>query len=311
MNRSDISAVARRAFSAEGIKDTHLTGPAGEALLDSYVAIAEQAISQVRHRPGRLVVLGLCGAQGSGKSTTARVIQDALRELAGLSIATLSIDDLYLSREARRVLASEIHPLFATRGVPGTHDVARGLAVLENLASAAADTVTCLPRFDKATDEPVAPVDEPRVVGRPDVLIFEGWCVGARAQPISALGDPVNELERVEDPQGRWRRYVNERLAGEYQRLYSRIDRLIMLRAPRFECVVAWRQEQEHRLAARVRQSGMSPSNLRVMSDAEVARFVMHYERVTRHVLEHMPAYADVVVELSEAREVASVRVRT
>ena len=310
VNRADITEVARHAFVAEGIRESALEGAAGEALLDSYAVIAETAMVRCQKAAGRLVVLGLCGAQGSGKSTTARVVQDVLVKLAGLSVATLGIDDLYLSRAARRQLAHDVHPLLATRGVPGTHNVARGLAVIEALATATPTSVTSLPRFDKATDEPVAAADEPRVAGRPDVLLFEGWCVGARAEPVSALADPVNELERVEDPEGRWRRYVNERLAAEYQSLFGRLDALVMLRAPHFECVVRWRQEQEHKLAARVRDAGPGAGASRVMNDAEVARFVMHYERVSRHVLNEMPGYADVVVELSEAREVTAVRRR-
>lgn len=310
MDRSALSEVARQAFAAECISPSRLTGPEGAALIDSYLAITEQALSARAARPGQMIVLGLCGAQGSGKSTTARVVQYALQKLAGLSVATLSLDDLYLSRAARATLARGVHPLFATRGVPGTHDVARGLAVIAGLAGAGADTVTSLPRFDKATDEPLPADAEPRVAGRPDVLMFEGWCVGARAEPVGALATPVNVLERDEDPAGRWRGYVNAQLAEVYPRLFGCIHRLVLLRAPRFECVAAWRQEQEHKLAARVRAAAQAGAALRIMSDAELARFVMHYERVTRHVIADMPSYADLVVELNEARDVLGLRHR-
>lgn len=310
VNRTDVGAVALRAFSADGIDAGRLRGPAGDALLDSYTAMAAQALSALDAAPGRMVVLGLCGAQGSGKSTAARVVEDSLRELAGVAVATLSLDDLYLSRAARGRLARDVHPLFSTRGVPGTHDVERGLTVIDSLRNARSGTVTRLPRFDKATDEPVDAAGEVSITGRPDVLLFEGWCVGARAQQAPALAEPVNSLERLEDPEGRWRRYVNEQLAGPYQRLYGEIDRLVLLRAPRFEFVVAWRQEQEHKLARRAATIGRAEKPLRVMSDREVARFVMHYERVTRHVLEEMPGYADLIVELDESRAVHALRQR-
>ena len=307
MNRAELNAVAHRAFLAEGIDTGRLAGKVGDSLLDSYQAIVQQTLSAIDARPARLTVLGLCGAQGSGKSTTARVVQDALHELSGLSVATLSLDDLYLSRSTRAHLAQTIHPLFATRGVPGTHDITRGLSVIAALERAEATTLTALPRFDKATDEPVEASAEPRFAGRPDVLIFEGWCVGARAEEPTALLEPVNALERNEDRDGRWRGYVNERLAGPYQALFARVDRLVMLRAPHFECVSAWRQEQEHKLARRLRVTGGAGHPSRVMNDAEVTRFVMYFERVTRHVLAEMPDYADLVIELDNSREVRSI----
>ena len=308
MNRADLLAVALRAFAAEGIDAGRLSGTAGDRLLDSYGAITEEALSAVNANPARMNVLGLCGAQGSGKSTTARVVQDALGELSGLAVATLSLDDLYLSRAARGTLARTVHPLLATRGVPGTHDVVRGLSVIDALGRAEATASTALPRFDKATDEPVEASAEPSFTGRPDLLIFEGWCVGARAEEAGALLHPVNSLERDEDPDGRWRGYVNGRLAGPYQELFGRIDRLVMLRAPNFECVAGWRQEQEHKLLRRVRSNGNPEHASRVLSDAEVTRFVMYFERVTRHVLVDMPVYADLVIELNSAREVQSIR---
>jgi D-glycerate 3-kinase len=310
MNRDELRAVAERAFAAERIDAGRLSGTAGDRLLDSYAAITEAAVSAASARATGMTVFGLCGAQGSGKSTTARIVQDALRELFGLSVTTLSLDDLYLSRATRGALARTVHPLFATRGVPGTHDVGRGLSVIQTLEQAGATALTALPRFDKATDEPVDPSTEPQFTGCPNVLIFEGWCVGARAEEPSALLHPINALERDEDPDGRWRGYVNEQLAGPYQALFSRLDRLVMLRAPNFECVAGWRQEQEHKLLRRLRETGATKHPSRVMSDAEVARFVMYFERVTRHVLADMPTYADLVIELASNREVLSTRGR-
>ena len=33
------------------------------------------------------------------------------------------------------------------------------------------------------------------------------------------------------------------------------------------------------------------------MTEEEVYRFVMHYERLTRYILEEMPSFADIVLE--------------
>ena len=235
---------------------------------------AAAEIIAARLRPGARspFVLGIAGAQGSGKSTVARALA------ARFGCPVLSLDDLYLDGAARQRLAETVHPLLRTRGVPGTHDVAAGLAAIEALAHGP----TLLPRFDKARDEPGSP--EP-VAGPAEMLILEGWCLGARPQVAAELAAPINDLERMHDADGRWRRWVNAQLAGPYQALWARIDQLVFLEAPGFEVVADWRIEQER--AAR------GP-----MSDAEVRRFVQHYERLTRHMLRHGHGWADLTLRL-------------
>jgi D-glycerate 3-kinase len=103
----------------------------------------------------------------------------------------------------------------------------------------------------------------------------------------------VNDLERDEDPQAVWRGYVNDQLDGPYQALFARLHDLVLLEAPSFEVVAGWRAEQEAKLRAK-RPGGMT--------DAEVARFVAHYERLTRWILAEMPARADWVVTLDAER---------
>jgi D-glycerate 3-kinase len=270
-----------------------------ERLGDGFAAEVERLHAPLAARiaavaMGPAFVVGICGPQGSGKSTTVRVVA-ALLEARGLKVATLSLDDLYLPRADREALAREVHPLLRTRGVPGTHDIALGLAVLDDLAGEGA---TALPRFDKASDDR-APADAwPRVGGPVDVVLFEGWCVGARPEPAEALAAPVNALERERDPDGTWRSYVNAALAGPYRALFARLDLLVLFTAPDFETVLAWRQEQEAKLRRRVAETGQGSA----MSDDEVAVFVQHYERLTRHITREMPARADLVVALDADR---------
>ncbi|WP_313392728.1 kinase [Sphingobium yanoikuyae] len=260
-------------------------------------AVDRLALRLLEEKDG-LAVLGLCGAQGSGKSTLAQALQARMR-VRGVASAILSIDDLYLTKGEREVLAGSVHPLLRTRGVPGTHDVALGLRVLDALAAGRA---VRLPRFDKAVDDRLPEGAWPAAEAGLRLLILEGWCVGARAQEASELDAPVNALERDEDGDGRWRRFVNAALAGDYQTLFGRIDALALLAAPDFEVVQGWRTQQE----AALRAGGGSA----VMNDAQVARFIQHYERLTRHILDEMPARADLVVALDARRGVTAVRSR-
>lgn len=243
----------------------------------------------LREGLGRTAIIGLCGAQGSGKSTIAKATARLL-EAQGLTAVTLSLDDFYLSREARDWLARKVHPLMAVRGPPGTHDVALACVVLDHLGLSGA---TPLPAFDKAADERRPQREWREVEGPVDVVIFEGWCVGARPQPKAMLIGPINTLEEYDDPDAKWRRYVDRQLAQPYQALFARLDALVLLAAPGFEVVQAWRTEQEHKLRAK---GGGG------MSDAEVVAFIQHYERLTRWILQEMPARADWTVPLAADR---------
>jgi len=238
------------------------------------------------------LVVGLCASQGAGKSTLCHQLK-TLFEGEGRCVAVLSLDDLYLSHRARQDLASRVHPLFATRGVPGTHDVALGLRVLDALK---AGEDARLPRFDKGSDDPLPAAQWPQA-GAPDLILFEGWCVGVPAQDETALIQPVNDLERHEDPAGVWRRAVNAALAGPYAELWARIDRQVFLAAPDFATVLRWRSEAE--------RSVRGTSGRRAMDDAQVARFVQHYERLTHHALSVMPARAGLSLRLDAERNLA------
>ena len=253
-------------------------------------------IADAATRRDSCLTVGLCGTQGSGKSTLAAAVQ-ALLQARNLSVAVLSIDDLYLTRKQRLELAEKVHSLLRTRGVPGTHDVALGMDTLRALATRG---IAAIPSFDKSRDDR-RPWDQwPTVTAPMQVVIFEGWCVGAVPQATALLAEPVNALEREHDADGSWRRYVNDALAGAYRPLFGRLDQLILLQAPSFDVVYRWRLEQEHKLRQQVAAQGGDPS--RVMSDAQVRTFISHYERLTRHILSEMPSRADVVVSLDESR---------
>jgi D-glycerate 3-kinase len=239
------------------------------------------------------LVVGLCGAQGSGKSTVSAALAACFE-----AAVTFSIDDLYLGRAARADLARRIHPLLATRGVPGTHDPMLGIEVLNALMRGES---VALPRFDKADDDRVPYENWPVAKAGCKIVIFEGWCVGARPQRAQDLAAPVNWLEAEEDRDGIWRRFVNDALGGTYQQLFDHIDMLVLMAAPDWETVLGWRIQQEHELRA------ASPDGNALMDDDAVVRFVSHFERLTRHILAEMPERADLVLQLNATR--ACVRV--
>lgn len=255
-------------------------------------ALCKRIEQALRSAPRLPRVVGICGAQGSGKSTLAADLAQRLAQ-SGFKVATLSLDDLYKTRAERVAMAREVHPLFATRGVPGTHDVALGLNTIAALERGEAAP---LPRFDKGADDRAPLESWPLALAGTQVLIFEGWCVGAR--PEADVETPVNALEQVEDPQALWRAHANAALAGDYQDLFARLDLLVLLAAPGWEVVARWREQQE----AELRERGGSA----VMSPDEVTRFIQHYERLTRWILQEMPDRADLTVRLGENREVLS-----
>jgi D-glycerate 3-kinase len=263
-----------------------------EALLDALLA---------RIPARRAALVGVSGLQGSGKSTLARQLAEAARE-RGVAAEVLALDDFYLGRRERAALARAVHPLFATRGVPGTHDVALLDGTLRALASASPKNPARVPRFDKGRDTRVAPSRWRRVTSPPRLILLEGWCVGVPAAPRGESARALNALERTEDADGRWRAHVEAALVSDYSKLWRRLDALILLAAPGFAIVERWRGEPERALRRRGAPRAMSLPALR--------RFLMHYERLSRRALKTLPKRADVIVELDEQRRVRRVRTR-
>lgn len=287
---------------------------AEHVLPDSYAEIVDkvhrpiaQRLAALRAQAGRPIIVGVCGSQASGKTTLAAFVKGLLQE-ADLKAEVLGIDDLYLSKERRQALAAEVHPLFITRGPPGTHDVALGHQVLDVLTGQSPPDDVRMPRFDKAADT-LAPLQTwPALTGAVDVVLFEGWCVGARPQDESQLADPINDLERTRDPDGVWRRYVNERLGSDYAELFARIDCLLMLKAPDFDAVFQWRALQEKKLGDKLRAQGGLTGGRKLMSEDELRVFLAHYQRLTQWILAEMPARADILVTLERDHTVSSLK---
>ncbi|HEX5006621.1 MAG TPA: hypothetical protein VFV70_05880 [Hyphomonadaceae bacterium] len=255
--------------------------------LDQTIAIARKRAA------GRVPVVGIAGPQGSGKTTLVRACA-ALQS----NVAHFSIDDVYLGRAARRSLAMRVHPLFATRGPPGTHDVDVFNATLNSLQKADPDSRTQIPVFDKVADDALPRARWTSFRGRPSLILIDGWCLGAGTQDPRDLKRPVNSLEEQEDPNLAWRNAVNDFLFSPYQQLFARLDAILYLRAPDFGIVYDWRCQQEESLLGR---------SLTTKDKERMARFIQHYERITRHMMEG-GRRADIEIQLDARRNVTEVR---
>lgn len=249
----------------------------------------QRALDSALRSGGTPPIFAIAGLQGSGKSTLAAQLVHAAKA-RGLRAVALSIDDFYLGRRERQALARRVHPLLATRGPPGTHDVALACAALDALREGEAR----LPRFDKLGDNRLPPSRWRPIRQRPDLIVFEGWFLKTPPQSASELIAPLNALERDEDGDGRWRRWCNAAL-HDYTPLWRRIDRLLFLQPPDFDVVLGWRWQQEQALVAQHAQR-------QGMSQAQIARFVQHFERVSRQALRTLPGIADETIRLDHRR---------
>ena len=248
-------------------------------------------------------LVGFSGCQGSGKSTLVALMAKVMREVHGVSTVVLSLDDFYLTKAARGALAESIHPLFATRGVPGTHDLALLHETIAALRQPPPGSAVPVPAFDKALDDRTEMVHWRQVSAPVQLIFLEGWCVGLSPQQESELAAPINPMEAEQDPSRVWRGEVNRQLASEYAELFGKLDALLLLQAPSFDAVFDWRWQQEQRLSQQFQQDHPDKPDP-TMSRSEVAEFILHYQRLTEHGLRTLPDRADFVWELTIDRSV-------
>ncbi|MBC8212969.1 MAG: hypothetical protein H8E21_18065 [Gammaproteobacteria bacterium] len=269
-----------------------------------YLPLAQFINDCYRHKQNPLLV-SFNGAQGSGKSTITAFLTLLLQQQFELFSVEISIDDFYLTHAQRQQLAQQVHPLFATRGVPGTHDVALAQQTLQCLRNCSEQSPCRLPRFDKSIDDRMDASAWISVRQPVKVILFEGWCNHAPVQSEQQLQQPVNELERDEDASGVWRRYANDQLALYHRRLFDQAELKIFLQAPNFEKVYEWRGLQEQKLAL-----DSTKNNHAVMNPEQLKRFIQHYERITRYSLEQLPASADVVLTLDDDHAISGLKLK-
>jgi len=240
----------------------------------------------------QIKVIGLTGGQGAGKSTITQIIKIILEIKYNLSVVYFSIDDFYKTSSERKRLSKKVHQLFRIRGVPGTHDTNLIKKTFLNLSRKNFKQTT-IPRFDKSKDDRFPKKKWQKIKKQPQIIIFEGWCVGAKAQEKKSLKKPINILEKKYDVNLKWRSKVNHELNNEYKKIFNKINLLIFLKVPNFECVYKWRLLQEKKLQ-------LTSGGKKIMSPTQVRNFIMYYERITKQMLIDLTTKAYAVLHLDK-----------
>ena len=245
--------------------------------------------------------VGLAGGQGTGKTTISSLIRIILTKYFKLNVFRISIDDFYKTRKERINLSKRVHPMLLTRGVPGTHDINMMLNFFRNSKSKKFKRLK-LPTFNKAIDDRFSKKHWYDLKKKPDVIIFEGWCVGAKSEKNDTLKRTINSMEKTKDQKQIWRKYVNDQLKTKYRKLYSQLNCLIYLKAKDFSLLQKWRLKQERKLWIKSKKS----SNTKIMSKEDVLSFMQTYQRVTQNMFRYMPKYASIIVNLNSNHQIKS-----
>jgi len=273
-----------------------------KSLKKTYIPISFWIENKYKKK-GKTLFLGFSGGQGSGKTTVAKILKIILKKFFKREIYVSSIDDFYKTLKDRNEMSHTIHPLFKTRGVPGTHDI--------NLVQKFFDFIKKrnfkkfkLSKFDKSVDDRLRKKYWSNIKKRPEIIILEGWCVGAKPQSNSIINKSINVLEKYEDKHLIWRKYANEKLKKEYKKLFAMIDHFIFMKIPNFNVVYEWRLLQESKLRKK------SHSSKKIMSYNEIKRFIMFYERITLQMIKDLSKSASVVIFLKTNHKIKKILFR-
>ena len=243
--------------------------------------------------------VGLAGGQGTGKTTISSILKIILEKYFKLKVFKISIDDFYKTRKERIALSKKVHPMLLTRGVPGTHDINMMLDFFKKSKARNFKNMK-LPNFNKAIDDRFPKNKWNTINKRPDVIIFEGWCVGARAETNKTLKKSINSMEKANDSKLVWRKYVNQQLKTKYKKLYSQLNCMIYLKAKNFSLLQKWRLKQEHKLWLKTKKKG----GHKIMSKGDVINFMQTYQRITQNMFKNMPKYASIILNLNSNHQI-------
>ena len=248
-------------------------------------------------------MIGLAGGQGSGKTTISSILTLILKKYFKLKVFKVSIDDFYMTRKDRKLLSKNKHSLLMTRGVPGTHDIDLMLKFFKKVKSKSFKNIT-IPKFNKAIDDRCKKSLWYKLKSKPDVVIFEGWCVGAKAQTNKQLKNPINSLERVHDQDIKWRSHVNNQLKTKYKTLFKQLDGLLYLKAQNFNILRKWRLKQERKLWIQTKNK----KNLKIMSSGDIINFMQTYQRITQQMFKDAVKSSSIIMNLNSNHQIQTMK---
>lgn len=236
-------------------------------------------LKQARDELKAPLIQGVLGGQGTGKTTLTLILQHLLGGM-GYRAVGLSLDDLYKTYRDRQQLVQS-DPRLRWRGPPGTHDIDLGLATVAHIRSAAAGEAVPLPRFDKSMHGGEGDRTDPEWVQDVDILLFEGWFLGARPTDPAQFDQAPDPISSEADRQ--FARDMNAQLAT-YLPLWDCLDRLMVLCPADYRLSKQWRKDAEHQMKAQGKTG---------MSDATIDEFVEYFWRALHPELFITPLKAD------------------
>lgn len=254
-------------------------------------------LAEYRRQLKHPFIQGILGGQGTGKSTLTAILTLILAQLNYRAI-NISLDDLYKTY-SERVKLTEQDPRLIWRGPPGTHDIQLGLEVLERLRQPQQQSIL-IPRFDKSAWNGAGDRTNPEIVESVDIVLFEGWFVGA--QPI----DP-DLFDRAPPPiltpgDRLFARDMNERLK-DYLPLWEKLDSLIVLYPLDYRFSKQWRLQAEHQMIA---------SGKPGMDDRTINQFVDYFWKALHPELFIRPLtnnsdFVDLVIGINQNHSVVEI----
>ena len=251
---------------------------------------------QLLERP---LIQGILGGQGTGKTTLGAILSLILAQL-GYRTLSLSLDDLYKTHAERQQLQKQ-DPRLIWRGPPGTHDIALGLQLLDQLRQPNQQQPILVPRFDKSAWGGSGDRTTPEMIEAVDIVLFEGWFVGVRPiDPTVFDGLLPAPIETLADRS--FARDMNDQLR-DYVPLWERLDQLMLLYPTDYRLSQQWRRQAEQQMIATGKSGMTSP---------QIDDFVKYFWKSLHPELFIAPLtrnslWVDLVIEINPDRTVAAI----